>query len=254
MPLQETDAFVLRTFTLKEADKICLFFTREAGKVRGVAQGARRLRSRYGASLEPFTEVTLTYFQKENRELVSISDCEIVRSDFFGRMSSELLGVFHYLAELLIEFIPDHEPNEKVYRLIGATLDALRGAGSDDLPSIARYFEIWLLKLSGFFPDWRHCGECGRELGGMASVRITGEGVPMCLECSGGLGDELRQAEWALVMEMMARSPGGFLAVRRDRRLIERIGAVAVRLINRVLERELKSYELLDRLRPGELK
>src|SRR5262249_51728657 len=129
MPLRETDAFVLRTFTSKEADKICIFFTREAGKLRGVAHGARRLKSRFGASLEPFTEVSLVYFQKEHKELVSISNCEILKSQFTGVVSSELLGVTHYLAELVAEFIPDHEPNEKVYRLLQATLDALRRIG-----------------------------------------------------------------------------------------------------------------------------
>lgn len=67
MPLHETGAFVLRTFTIKEADKVCVFFTRDAGKLRGVAHGARKLKSRFGASLEPFTEVSLVYFQKSTR-------------------------------------------------------------------------------------------------------------------------------------------------------------------------------------------
>src|SRR5207244_13366670 len=99
MPLHETEALILRTYTLKEADKICVFLARDAGKLRGVAHGARRLRSRYGASLEPFTEVAITYFQKENRELVSISNCEILCSQFKAAGSSEMLGVLRYLAE-----------------------------------------------------------------------------------------------------------------------------------------------------------
>src|SRR5215475_3073841 len=133
MPLHETDAFCLRTFTIKEADKVCVFFTRETGKLRGVARGARRLKSRFGSSLEPFTEVSLVYFQKESQELVSISNSEIINSQFVEGLSSETLGVIHYMAELVIEFIPDHEPNERVYRLISATLESLRricGAGA----------------------------------------------------------------------------------------------------------------------------
>src|SRR5215831_13858094 len=123
MPLHETDAFVLRTFTIKEADKVCVFFTREAGKLRGVAHGARRLKSRFGASLEPFTEVSLVYYQKENNELVSISTCDIINSQFVEGMSSQMLGVMHDLAELLIEFVPDHEPHDRFYRLDNATLE-----------------------------------------------------------------------------------------------------------------------------------
>lgn len=248
MPLHETDAFVLRTFTLKEADKVCVLFTREAGKLRGVAHGARRLRSKYGASLEPFTEVALVYFQKENKELVSISHCEIIRSQFFEGMSSELLGVMHYLAELIIEFVPDHEPNERVYRLISATLETLRSATRVQLPVITRYFEIWMLKLAGFFPDWQHCGLCHRDLAPEPSIRLTNEGTPQCEACSGMFGEELRAIEWRTILDILTQAPGKFLSSPRDPRVISQIGFVATRLINRVLERELKSYEVLDRL------
>jgi DNA repair protein RecO (recombination protein O) len=256
MPLHETDAFVLRTFTIKEADKICVFFTREAGKLRGVAHGARRLKSRFGASLEPFTEVSLVYFQKENKELVSISNCEIINSQFVEGLSSETLGVIHYLAELVIEFVPDHEPNEKIYRLVGATLDSLRRIGGSisdkKLSAIVRYFEIWMLKLAGFFPHWKNCGVCEKTLAGEAAVWLTNEGIPQCSACGGGRGDELKPLVWRMIHEVLTQSPTTFLLPERDARSIAQIGNLTARLIDRVLERELKSYEVLDRLRPVE--
>ena len=260
MPLHETDAFVLRTFTIREADKICVFFTREAGKLRGVAHGARRLKSRFGASLEPFTEVSLVYFQKENKELVSISNCEIINSQFVEGLSSETLGVIHYLAELVIEFVPDHEPNERVYRLISATLESLRQTGApglvgakerdEKLPAIVRYFEIWMLKLAGFFPHWKTCGACEKNLSGEAAVWLTNEGIPQCPACGGGRGEELRPLVWRTIHEVLTQPPATFLSPERDARSIAQIGNIAARLIDRVLERELKSYEVLDRLRP----
>ena len=252
MPLHETDAFVLRTFTLKEADKICLFFTREAGKLRGVAHGARRLRSRYGASLEPFTEVSLVYFQQENRELTSISNCEIIRSPFLAGVSSEKLAVYHYLSELIVEFLPDQEPNEKVYRLIGAILGALEQSATGPLMSAVRYFEIWLLRLSGFCPDWRECGLCGKDLGREPGVWLTGDGMAQCEACSGRLGEELPGPAWRIVQQALTSAPAQFLTLTPDPRLLHQIGGVLTRLINRVLERELRSYEFLDRLRPVE--
>jgi DNA repair protein RecO (recombination protein O) len=262
MPLNETDAFVLRTFTIKEADKVCVFFTREAGKLRGVARGARRLKSRFGASLEPFTEVSLVYFQKENKELVSISNCEIINSQFVQGLSSETLGVIHYLAELVIEFVPDHEPNERVYRLISATLDSLRRIGSptpvggedsgEKLQAIVRYFEIWMLKLAGFFPHWKNCGECEKNLAGATAVWLTSEGIPQCSACAGGRGEELKPLVWRTINEVLTQPPATFLLPERGARLIAQIGNIAARLIDRVLERELKSYEVLDRLRPVE--
>jgi len=266
MPLHETDAFVLRTFTIKEADKVCVFFTRESGKLRGVAHGARRLKSRFGASLEPFTEVSLVYFQKEHKELVSVSNCEIINSQFVEGMSSEMLGAMHYLAELVIEFVPDHEPNERVYRLISATLESLRRIGAPELvdappdakdrneklPAIARYFEIWMLKLAGFFPHWKNCGVCEKDLAGQATVWLTTEGIPQCSACSGARGEELRPLVWRTIQEVMTQSPAKFLSSPRDARSIAQVGNLAARLITRVLERELKSYEVLDRLRPVE--
>ncbi len=256
MPLHETDAFVLRTYTLKEADKVCVFFTREAGKLRGVAHGARRLRSKYGASLEPFTEVALTYFQKENKELVSVSNCEIVRSQFIEGLSSEMLGVIHYLAELVGEFTPDQEPNEKVYRLISATLEALRdvniGAQRErnvQLSKLIRYFEIWMLKLAGFFPDWQQCGRCHKDLMKESSVWLTNEGIPHCSSCSGMAGEELSTREWRIIQAILTQSPVRFLSSSPDTIAVEQIGFLASRLISRVLERELKSYEVLNRLK-----
>lgn len=252
MPLHETEAFVLRTHTLKEADKICLFFTREAGKVRGVAHGARRLRSRYGASLEPFTEVSLVYFQQENRELSSISSCDIVRSPLRAGVSSEQLAVFHYLAELIAEFLPEQEPNERIYRLIGATVRAIETETTAPLLAAARYFEIWLLRLSGFCPDWRVCALCEADQRNAAAVWLSGDGMAMCEACSGRQGDLLAGAGWGLVRQALGSAPSEFLAIPYEPRVVQQIGGLLIRLVNRILERELRSGEFLDRLRPVE--
>ncbi len=252
MPLHDTDAFVLRTFTLKEADKICVFLTREAGKLRGVAKGARRLRSKFGASLEPFTEVQLTYFLNESRELVSLSNCEIVQSHFAAGISSERLGVLHYLAELLMEFMPDHEPNERVYRLVSASIEALKAAADAQLGALTRYFEIWLLKLGGFLADTRRCGVCETGFRPDETIWLNNDGSPRCYNCSGGAGDQILPATRRLLAEMLAQSPVKLLAATRDAAALAQIGAITNKLISRVLERELKSYEFLDRLRPAE--
>src|SRR5437868_9056889 len=123
MPLHTTQAFILRTYALAEADKVCVFLTRDAGKVRGVAHGARKMKSRFGSALELLTEVVLTYYFKEGRELVSISNCDILQSSFYiASRDVETAGALAYLSELLSEFLPDNEPNERLFRLIKATL------------------------------------------------------------------------------------------------------------------------------------
>jgi DNA repair protein RecO (recombination protein O) len=249
MPLHRTDAFVLRTYTLKEADKICVLFTRDSGKVRAVAKGARKLRSRFGSSLEPLTEIAVSYYQKENQELVSISTCDIIRSQFSGEITSERLGALHYIAELVIEFLPDHEQNERVYRLVKATVEAMGLTGARELSALSRYFEVWMLRLSGFLPDLSSCHICGRGLANEQSVWLTHEGAPVCLSCSSQRGDELRREVLAGLKDILAKKPVDFFSVRRDGRVLQQIGTLASKLIRRTIERDLKSVAFVDRLR-----
>jgi len=90
MPLHETESIVLKSYNLAEADRIVVFFTRSFGVIRGVAKGARRTRSKFGSSLEPFSEISLEYFQKDDRELVSVQRADLVRSAFFSAARPEL--------------------------------------------------------------------------------------------------------------------------------------------------------------------
>ena len=150
MPLYTADALVLRTYKLGEADRIVVFLTRDRGKKRGVAKGARRQRSRFMGALEPLTEVSVAYFEKERRELVGLNYAETRRSPLaFG--SSDALGYVSYFAELLDEWAQEADADERLYRLGASMLEAL-DAGAPAEP-LARYFEYWLLRLQGLYPD-----------------------------------------------------------------------------------------------------
>src|SRR6266581_7962645 len=124
MGLVNTDAIVLRTYNLAEADRIAVCLTRSAGLVRAVAKGARRMKSRFGAALEPFTLVKLAFYEKENRELVTISTAEILKSRFDLAAEIEGADVLAYIGELVSEFAPPHEANEKMFRMVAACIDA----------------------------------------------------------------------------------------------------------------------------------
>jgi DNA repair protein RecO (recombination protein O) len=247
MPLHKTQAFVLRTYALKEADKICVFLTRDQGKVRGVAHGARKIRSRFGSALEPFTEVALGYFQKEGRELVSISTCDIVRSHFErGARDVETASAFSYMAELLSEFLPEHEPNEKLYRLVVATLEAIEE--QHELSPTLRYFEAWVLKLVGFFPDTSRCAVCDVLISEDESVFLTGEGAPRCTACGGGKGFTVDAQLRSVIGEIFRSHPAAFArsGVKRDQML--KIGEMNYQIIRYALERELRSRSSLRQM------
>jgi DNA repair protein RecO (recombination protein O) len=161
VPLHTADALVLRTYKLGEADRIVVFLTRDRGKKRGVAKGARRSRSRFMGALEPLTEVRVEYFESERRELVGLNYAETVRSPLSlghqpGRttpLDPDALGYVGYFAELLDEWAQDADADDRLYRLGASMLDAL-SAGAP-VEALARYFEYWLLRLQGVYPEAR---------------------------------------------------------------------------------------------------
>lgn len=149
MPLHTAEALVLRTYKLGEADRIVVFLTRDRGKKRGVAPNARKSRKRFGAALEPLTEVRVSYFEKEQRELVGINYAEPIRSPL-SAISPEALGYSHYFAELIDEWAADADVDERLYRLGTSALEAL--VTGTQVDALARYFECWLLRLQGVYP------------------------------------------------------------------------------------------------------
>ncbi len=150
MPLYTAEALVLRTYKLGEADRIVVFLTRDRGKKRGVAHNARKSRKRFGAALEPLTEVRVAYFEKERRELVGLNYAEPVRSPL-SAASPEALGYSHYFAELIDEWAAEADVDERLYRLGASALEALVSGAPPE--ALARYFECWLLRLQGVYPS-----------------------------------------------------------------------------------------------------
>jgi DNA repair protein RecO (recombination protein O) len=149
MPLYTTEAIILRTYKLGEADRIVVFLTRDRGKRRGVAQGARRMRSRFGGALEPLTRVAVTYFEKESRELVSLNYAEPLSSPLWS-VRADALGHTGYFAELIDECALEGDADDRLYRLGSSVVDAL--AAGVAVEPLARYFEYWLLRLQGVYP------------------------------------------------------------------------------------------------------
>jgi DNA repair protein RecO (recombination protein O) len=250
MSLYRTEAFVLRTYSLAEADKICMFLTKDLGKVRGVAHGARKLKSRFGSALEPFTEVALTYYHKEGRELMSISTCDILRSHFHqGARDVQTASAFSYMSELLIEFLPDHDPNEKLYRLVAAALEAIDQ--KKDLGLVLRYFEVWTLRLAGFFPDIGKCSICGEAVAPDQTVYLAADGSPRCWECSGGNGTEAGPAIRRLIARVLGMHPAQLEESSVPPAVSAQLGEISYQIIRHALERDLKSYPVLRRMNAG---
>lgn len=162
MKVHATDALILRTYRYGEADRIVVFLTIDQGKKRGVAKNATTSRKRFGGALEPFTRGRVHYVEKEGRDLVRLERIEPKRSPmqtFTGGAGEavgtrddavQVLGHASYFAELLDEWSPDNQQNERLFRL-GAGVGEVLGRGGS-CEALARYFEYWLLKLEGVYP------------------------------------------------------------------------------------------------------
>jgi DNA repair protein RecO (recombination protein O) len=151
MPARVSESLVLRTYPLREADLIVSFFTRDQGKLRGVARRARRPKSNFGAGLERLSHVRMFYFQRENRELVELDSCELIHSQFALAASYASSVALDYLAEVSEQLLPPAEPNEKFFRLLLSVLDYLRRPEGEIWPAVT-YFTLWAVRLSGFLP------------------------------------------------------------------------------------------------------
>jgi DNA repair protein RecO (recombination protein O) len=244
MPVYTSDALILRTYKLGEADRIVVFLTRDRGKKRGVAKGARRARSRYVGALEPMTRAGVAYYEREQRDLVRLNYVEPVRSPL-AATSGDAFGHVGYFAELIDEWAPEAHADERLFRLGSSMVEAIAvGAAIEPL---ARYFEYWLLRLQGVYPGLA-CAHCRRPLGDGA-VMPPRDHVFVCAECAPSGGTRLSSAA--------IRFLGSAGVLRPEQLTTASLGAVASReletahrrLINVHLEKELRSARVLREMR-----
>jgi len=214
MPLLESDAIILKTYPLGEADRIVAFFSREYGKVRGVANGARKMKNRFGASLEPLTHSRIQFFEKENRDLVRIQSAEILDSPMALFADYDRAVFAGHLVDLIDRFLPEHQPHDAVFRLVRMMLQAVKEEYPLDIA--ACYFEVWMLRLAGVFPDLFQCSVCAKLMS-VAEERHLAKGLQavVCGTCDHGGGVALLSEVptvlyWVLKNRLEGKPPEGY--------------------------------------------
>ena len=155
MPARVSEAFVLRTYPFQEGDLIVSFFTRDQGRLRGVAKRARRLKSPFGSTLERLSQVRVSYYQKESTELVRIDNCELIQSQFGVSGSWDASVALDYFAEVSDQLLPPNEPNDRFFRLVAAVLADLRANPTSGVWRSVTYFTFWAVRLAGILPELR---------------------------------------------------------------------------------------------------
>jgi DNA repair protein RecO (recombination protein O) len=208
MALRESQAIVLRSYPMREADLLVTLFTRAEGKVRGVARSAKKSKRRFGGALEPLTYVRAFYDVRERQELVRLDSCEVLESPMASEVSYPRAVALGHLAELLDELLPDREANDAIFRLTLSVLHVL--TGSDTWMPIT-YFDLWITRLVGFLPELTECAVCGRDLNGSrAYFHALADGL-MCPDDKRLASSEISSESRALAAQMF-RAPVEFFA------------------------------------------
>ena len=246
MPVYQSEALILRTYKLGEADRIVVFLTRDRGKKRGVAKGARRVRSRYTGALEPMTRAGVAYYEREQRELVRINYVEPTRSPL-SAASGEALGYVGYFAELIDEWAPEAHADERLYRLGSSVVDAMTAGAPVEL--LARYFEYWLLRLQGVYPSIRQCPACGAGLSDGAAMPAK-DAVLLCRACAPGVaGTRLSPEAMLFLRSATAVAPDNLAALALGAHAARELETAHRRLISVHLDKDLKSARVLREMR-----
>jgi DNA repair protein RecO (recombination protein O) len=244
MPARETEAIILKTFPLGEADRLVSFLGRTSGRVRGVAGGARRVKNRYGSTLEILSHVQIWYVEKETRELVRIQQCELLESFNKAQSNYELstgLAVISEAAELVL---PDHEVAEPMFRLILLAGREIERTGNWVLP--LTYFAFWTVRLGGWLPRFDRCSLCGTEFGTGAAYHAPWEPGLFCEECRRPgmkpLQLEARQLAERFTSERLDRIEG----LRDSSKALSELREASLNWIEHNSDRKLKTRELLE--------
>lgn len=246
MKIHQTESLFLRSYPLSEADKIVACLTPDYGLIRLVAKGARKIKSRFSGSIEPFSVGEIAFYRREDAELGILRSIELKQSYFHLAKNVDLVAALAYFGELLAEFSPPHEPNENLYRMARACFKAVAEV-SEDKNKVAAgvlYFELWILRLTGYLPASNVCGECRSRIRANESTVWSSDNRFLCELCaSGGRGITLTPDKTILLSAARRLSPSAFIAeFAFEREFLQPLSAITRKLIKQVLLREIEYW------------
>lgn len=250
MSVLMSEAVVLRTWPVHEADLIVSLFTRDYGKLRGVAKSALKSRKRFGGALEPMTVARAWFVERPRQELARLDQLEIMRSPLSTPVDQARLAVLSFFTEVLEEALPEHDPQETVFRLVASILEHTTAVCSETAQPWMplTYFSLWMTRLMGLLPDIGHCTVCGEALRpGEVFFNAHADGL-FCPLHRNGTASSLSADSWQLAQRMLRAPASAFTEEQWPRRRAQDLRRFAVQVLERHLERKLRSAEALSRL------
>jgi DNA repair protein RecO (recombination protein O) len=245
MALKESEAIVLRTYPLREADLLVTLFTRLEGKVRGVARSAKKSKKRFGGALEPLTYVRAYYDDRERSELARLDACDVLESPLATEVGYPRAVALAHVAEILDELLPDREANDAVFRLALSVIAGLRG------PEIwlpITYFELWMTRLMGYLPELTECMVCGRALNGSrAYFHALADGL-VCGDDKRLASSEITAESRALVAKMFRAPVESFAGIPWAKNQSADLRKFLIQTLQRHIEKKFVTAGMLEKI------
>ena len=249
MPVYESEAIVLQSYPLGEADRLVSFFSRTLGRMRGVAAGARKPKSRFGSTLERLSHIRIWYYERENRDLVRIKQSEMIESfmDAFGDYDSSVaLSLFSEITETVL---PEREAADASFRLLLLAAQSVKRTRSAWLP--LAYFALWTVRLGGWLPRLDACSACGAVLGEKDQAFTTRSGTAIfCAKCRKvgmrAISAGAIAASRRMLLERLDRLVDEPVSDRIAPDISREISNVMLDIIENQIDRKLVSRQLLE--------
>ncbi len=252
MSSYSTEAIVLQANDFQESDRLVIFFTRDFGKIRGIAKGAKKSKKRFGGTIELFSYVDLRFFEKRTLDLVRIEGAEFVQT--FDHIRSDLHRIAYgsYLLELVTEMTAERQVSEQLFELLLYFLQWFNRT----LPSegYLRAFEIRLLSLLGYMPVLDRCASCETAINGEELIGFhVGQGGLLCCSClpghRGSIEISLGTAKTLRLFQEIDLDKLHRLAL--SRKGLKESKKIMIPFIHYRLDREIRSLKFLTSIERG---
>jgi len=239
-----TPGLVLSARPYLEADKLVQIYTRQFGKIRARAKGARKPKSRFSSALELFTESSLAFAKPASGDLYLLTQAKLLNG--FPRLKEDFgtITLLQILADILQQSLQEGEPDEELYRLLKEALEALQSQ-SECRESVLGVFILRFLEGLGHPLELEVCAECGKSLGSTGAFLIPHRGGALGLECSpSGPGGARVSPRQLAILRRWRSLPWERLAVLKMGKAHEReMLFILLAYLEKTIEKPLRSVD-----------
>ena len=190
-PYHKTQGIVLKTRKYSESSKLLTIYTRELGRINALAKGARKIKSRFGSSLEVFTESKFLFYKQPSAGLYVVSQSQILSPHEELYFAGDKFASASVMADFLYTHTVQAEKHEELYQFFRSSLKALELTGSPQ--NVLLSFMLKYLSLAGYRPNLKSCASCGKpDRSASKSYRVSAKhGGIICEACSRKEGDSV---------------------------------------------------------------